>query len=154
LKGHIFPDLTLLTASDDVFETSSMKGRSYLVIVGATWCGGCKENLKLIKPMLSAINEDSLKVLHITVQSKKLDWEKMINTYKLKAWTNVLDTATKPGDKILHQFGISFIPFYLIVDSRGIIQFNAYQEKDVSLIKLKSHLLTMRKESAFIEPPL
>jgi cytochrome oxidase Cu insertion factor (SCO1/SenC/PrrC family) len=147
LKGNAFPDLTLPTATGTEFSSANMKGTNYLVMFGATWCGPCKQNLPIIKPLLKEGAHDNLKVLHITVSSQKSDWEKMIVKYGLQDWTNVLDTATNKRETVQQRFGISFIPFYLLVNEDGIIQYNSYQENDDSLEKLKSKIVAIKSGS-------
>lgn len=140
LKDNTFPDITLPTATGTEFKSNNMKGTNYLVVFGATWCGPCKQNLAIIKPLLKKTAHDNLKVLHITLSSQKSDWEKMIVKYGLQDWTNVLDTATNKRQTLGQQFGITFIPFYLLVDANNIIQYNSYQENDGDLKKLLQRL--------------
>ncbi|WP_416439448.1 TlpA family protein disulfide reductase [Phnomibacter sp. MR] len=147
LKGNAFPDITLPTATGTEFNSTSMKGTNYLVVFGATWCGPCKQNLAIIKPLLKETAHNNLKVLHITLSSQKSDWEKMIIKFGLQDWTNVLDTATNKRQTLGQHFGISFIPFYLVVNEEGIIQYNSYQEYDDNLEKLKSKIALIQSGS-------
>lgn len=140
MKGNPFPSISFSTASGAEFNSVDMKGANYLVIFGATWCGPCKQNLTNLKPLLHKLDTTLFRVLHITVSSKKADWEKMINTYALHKWTNVLDTSNNKTENIMQQFGITFIPFYLLVDANNIIQYNSYQENDGDLKKLIERL--------------
>jgi cytochrome oxidase Cu insertion factor (SCO1/SenC/PrrC family) len=139
-KGNLFPSFSFPTASGTEFNSSNMKGTNYLVIFGATWCGPCKQNLMKLRPLLNKLDTTRLRVLHITVSSKKAEWEKMINTYALHNWTNVLDTSSNKIENLLQQFGITFIPFYLLVDKNYVIQYNSYQENDGDLKKLQQRL--------------
>jgi peroxiredoxin len=139
-KGNPFPSFAFPTASGNEFNSANMKGVNYVVIFGATWCGPCKQNLMKLRPILNKIDTTRLRVLHITVSSKKAEWEKMINTYGLHKWTNVLDTSSNKMGNLLQQFGITFIPFYLLVDTNNAIQYNSYQENDGDLKKLQQRL--------------
>ena len=113
------PKTKLLDSEQNEFSLESMKGNILVLDFWATWCGPCK----MAMPKLSAFAEktgNKVKVISVNVWER--DPKKAISFFKENNYKMELAFADK---KVTEDFGITGIPYICVIDTKGIIRFEA-----------------------------
>lgn len=103
-------------------SNENYKGRSYLLVFGATWCKPCKENLPALKNIYNKYKNIGFEILYINMDEKKEKWLSLIDSAKMD-WVNISELKPWRKTNISSIYDIQFVPTYILIDSKGNIQF-------------------------------
>lgn len=134
--GMSAPAFSFATLSGDVnLGTEDFKGKYLLIDFWASWCGPCIKAIPHLKEVYSKYNSQGLEILSVSIDGKKEDWEKALDTHKMP-WKHVL--APNSGKDIMTEYQFNGIPHLVLVDKEGkIIQRNvSTQNLDALLEKV------------------
>lgn len=100
-------------------DTADFKGKVVVVDFWATWCAPCLQAGKVLKKLYGEYSDTgSLEIIGVSTDRKKEDLEKFL-TKDPYPWTVVWDGQ----DKYSSCWKFTGIPYYLIVDQKGILRF-------------------------------
>jgi thiol-disulfide isomerase/thioredoxin len=136
--GKTVPDFSILDDNGKLFQNESLKGKPYLIVFSATWCGPCQKQLPMLKQVYEKYKPEGLKVVYFNNDSDVERWKEHIRKNKL-TWINVSERLKPTASKIQKSFGVYGIPTCLLVDKQGVIVYNSDQE-DTGLVRLESNV--------------
>jgi thiol-disulfide isomerase/thioredoxin len=139
LAAQVGKDIINFTVSDidgNTFDSQSLSGQKYLIVLSATWCLPCQKQLPLLKGLYYKYKASGLKVVYFNNDDDVMRWKNHVKKNEL-TWINVSEKLKFSDSKIPKSFGIYAIPTCILVDSRGKITYNSDQE-DTGLDKLEA----------------
>lgn len=139
--GQPVRNFSLKDIDNKVFSSIQLKGKNYLIVFSATWCGPCQLQLPRIKQLYDKYKNSGLEVVYFNDDDDVKRWKKHVETNKL-TWINVSERVKPSSSKIPRSFGVFAIPSCILVDKNGIIAYNS-NEDDPTLVKLEGYLKKM-----------
>ena len=139
LAAQAGKDIINFTVSDvdgNTFDSKSLSGQNYLIVLSATWCLPCQKQLPLLKSLYEKHKGSGLKVVYFNNDDDVLRWKNHVEKNKL-TWINVSEKLKFSNSKIPKSFGVYAVPTCILVNAKGIITYNSDQE-DVGLDKLEA----------------
>jgi thiol-disulfide isomerase/thioredoxin len=133
--NHPIAEFSANTVSGEVFSNNSLKNRTYLVAFGASWCKPCKENYPKLKSLYKKYRDKGFEIIDINIDDKNANWEKQLKVLATE-WVSVSELKKWKDSDIVKQFGLDYIPFYLLVNKDGIIIYNSAQCIDPGFLLL------------------
>jgi len=124
-----------------------------LIIFWASWCGPCREEIPLLKKLRIQFNEDSLKMISVSIDENREDWIKALKKENM-SWSH----ATIPAGglpKIKTIFRFSAIPIMILADKNGeeIARIEGFESSTYDRVKDKIQLeLKKNKKDTFLSP--
>jgi len=139
LPGNIAPDFTLLKPDGKPLTLSSMRGKYVLIDFWASWCKPCRAAIPHWKEVYSKYKDKGFEIIAVSSDQDQTSWKKAMEQEQM-AWPQVVDDFPekyKPS-RIGDMYQIRFIPFYILLDKRGMILAATadHQEIDDTLIAL------------------
>lgn len=96
------------------FSPESLKGKKFMVIIMASWCGHCKEQLELLKQYKQDLH---LPIIGLIVNDSQENINQILHDYP-----HVLDAIViDDNSQAYHIFKANFIPKTFIIDEQGKI---------------------------------
>lgn len=130
--GDTAPEIRLLTAANDSFALSSLRGRLVLIDFWATWCAPCvkeqPELKNLYDELKKQVGEGKFEIVGVSLDKSRENWVKAIERLQI-SWPQVSDLKfwRSPVAKAYH---IEELPFNVIIDGYGkIIAMNLHGEE-------------------------
>jgi peroxiredoxin len=114
--GEVAPDFTLESDNGEEVSLSSLKGNYLLVDFWASWCKPCREENPNVVKAFNDFNAKGFDILSVSLDRDSSAWKNAIEEDGL-TWNQVIDGS---GD-IASTYGISSIPFTLLLDKEGKI---------------------------------
>lgn len=114
--GNRFMEAQLKDSTDREITLSTFVGKGKYVLIDfwASWCAPCRREMPFVKAVYAKYASKGFDVIGVSVDEKKEDWMKAIQSLGLN-WPQVLDvTASKV-------YGIKSIPFTLLIAPDGTI---------------------------------
>lgn len=139
--GQPVRNFSVKDIDDKVFNSIQLKGKNYLIVFSATWCGPCQLQLPRIKQLYDQYKNSGLEVVYFNDDDDVKRWKKHVETNKL-TWINVSERVKPSSSKIPRSFGVFAIPSCILVDENGIIAYNS-NEDDPNLVSLEGYLKKM-----------
>ncbi|TBO36444.1 TlpA family protein disulfide reductase [Pedobacter kyonggii] len=139
LAAQVGKDIINFTVSDidgNTFDSQSLSGQKYLIVLSATWCLPCQKQLPLLKALYDKYKASGLKVVYFNNDDDVVKWKEHIKKNEL-TWINVSERLKFSNSKIPKSFGIYAVPTCILVDAKGKITYNSDQE-DTGLDKLEA----------------
>lgn len=139
LAAEIGKDIINFTVSDingNTFDSRSLSGQKYLIVLSATWCLPCQKQLPFLKALYDKYKASGLKVVYFNNDDDVVRWKEHVKKNGL-TWINVSERLKFSNSKIPKSFGIYAVPTCILVDAKGKITYNSDQE-DTGLDKLEA----------------
>jgi thiol-disulfide isomerase/thioredoxin len=118
--GMPMPEINLTSPTGNPIALSSLKGKVVLIDFWASWCGPCrKENPNVVK-LYEEMKSKGFDIYSISLDKDKAAWEKAIQTDGL-TWPSHVSDLGGWNSSVVKQFGITGIPFTILIDKEGKI---------------------------------
>jgi thiol-disulfide isomerase/thioredoxin len=118
--GMPMPEINLTSPTGNPIALSSLKGKVVLIDFWASWCGPCrKENPNVVK-LYEEMKSKGFDIYSISLDKDKAAWEKAIQTDGL-TWPSHVSDLGGWNSSVVKQFGITGIPFTILIDKEGNI---------------------------------
>jgi thiol-disulfide isomerase/thioredoxin len=118
--GMPMPDINLTSPTGNPIALSSLKGKVVLIDFWASWCGPCrKENPNVVK-LYEEMKSKGFDIYSISLDKDKAAWEKAIQADGL-TWPSHVSDLGGWNSSVVKQFGITGIPFTILIDKDGNI---------------------------------
>jgi thiol-disulfide isomerase/thioredoxin len=141
VQAHkLAPDFTLPQRNKLAFTLSSKKGNYILLDFWASWCAPCRKAIPFWKGIYARYKNKGLLIVSISSDAHRADWIKALEKEQMP-WIQVIDKipgGNKPGN-VDEKFGITRIPFYVLIDKQGRI-ITSSAEEDVIKNKIEEVL--------------
>ncbi len=118
--GTPMPEIKLPNPDGKEIALSSLKGKVVLVDFWASWCGPCRAESPNVLRLYDKYNKKGFEVFSVSLDSKKELWTAAIAKDGLK-WPYHVSDLGHWKSVVGAQFGISSIPFTLLIDKQGNI---------------------------------
>ena len=101
-------------------KTDDFAGKFVLVDFFASWCVPCIEEVPRIQRHYAKYREKGLEVIAISIDDDRQALDKYLDDKKLP-WPVIHDDATDPKEKLQIRFGISSLPYVLLLNKEGVV---------------------------------
>lgn len=142
LAAQVGQDIINFNVSDingNIFDSASLRGQNYLIVLSATWCLPCQKQLPLLKTLYDKYKERGLKVVYFNNDDDELRWKNHVKKNEL-TWINVSEKLKFSKSKIPKSFGVYAVPTCILVNAKGKITYNSDQE-DIGLDRLEAAIM-------------
>jgi thiol-disulfide isomerase/thioredoxin len=107
-------------AAGKAFKLKTLKGKWYLVTVGAHWCEPCKKELPTWDKLAPEF-AGKITFVAVNISDKVEDGKKFNTQLGLKHLTLVYMPAKKSG--VVGSYGADHMPSTFVVDPKGVVRF-------------------------------
>lgn len=125
--GNKIPDFVLEDYQGNEFKIADKKGKVLFIKYWSPTCGSCLYSMPETNEIYNDYKNQGVEVLTITSYSSINTLNSTIEKYNMQNLTNLKDKFSYIENNIKYNFGsyndIRYIPYYLIIDKYGIIQF-------------------------------
>lgn len=116
------------------------EGKVLYIDIYSTWCSPCRKEFPLSKRLYEDLNHDKVEFIYLCCQSKKEEWEKIVNRYELEGYNYFLDD--KQFAVLSAEFNINGFPRYMFVNKKGeIVNDMAYRPSSPNIRSELSKLI-------------
>ena len=144
-ENEVVPDFTLKTMQGDNLRLEELRGQVVLINFWASWCGPCRQEMPILQKIHNRYETMGFTVLGVNVD------ENTVKAFKIASRTALdfpllLDTS----QKVSEQFGVDAMPFSVLVDRNGVVEYihrgykpgdeNAYVDRLRPLLRQKNGL--------------
>lgn len=116
----IAPDITLQDPSGKIVKLDKIISKKILIVFYASWCPHCQVLIPKLKEYLDTVHNPDLKILAISLDTKRADWINFIKRNNLK-WINISDLKGWDGKAALDYYLYATPTMYLIDKNKKII---------------------------------
>ncbi len=116
----IAPDISLKEPSGKIFNLEKVEAKKILLVFYASWCPHCQVLIPKLKEYLMTLNNPDLKVIAISLDTKKSDWVNFIRKNNLN-WINISDLKGWNSKAALDYYVYATPTMFLINKNRIII---------------------------------
>ena len=119
--GKIAPDFEeLRTDRETTMKLSDLRGQVVLLDFWASWCGPCRRENPTVVKLYEKYKEDGFTVMSVSLDKSKDNWLAAIKKDNL-SWPNHVSDLNQWASKAAKQYGVSGIPFTVLIDRDGTI---------------------------------
>lgn len=120
IPGEPAPDFSLHDLNGEVVQLSLFRGKVVVLNFMATWCGGCRQQIKELEGVWATYS-DQVKIVSIGIDSQESEdtLREYTQGYQNASWIWAKDTI-----HLSHTYWSTTIPLTIIIDSDGIIQYS------------------------------
>lgn len=137
-EGNEVKVFTITDINNKSFSNTFLKGKPYMIVFSAMWCGPCQDQLPMLKNLYDKYKQNGLKVIYFNDDDDTKRWKDHVSKNKL-TWINVSEKLKANKSKIPKSFGVYAIPTCLVIDRKGTIVYNSDQS-DPSLIEIEQYI--------------
>ena len=112
-------EISLKTPEGQVVNLSTQKGKIVLVDFWASWCGPCRKNNKLLKPLYDKYKSLGFEIFGISLDEDVAGWKRAIQADGI-SWLQCIDSegAASPT---AYAWRVYKIPTAYLLDGNGVI---------------------------------
>ena len=119
--GKMAPVITMAdTSGKKKLSVADLKGQYVLLDFWASWCGPCRQENPNVVRMYEKYKDKGFTVYSVSLDTQKKNWITAIAKDKL-TWPNHVSELKGWGTSVLADYGISGIPFTVLLDKEGKI---------------------------------
>lgn len=124
--GNILPDITLNDVNGNPRSISSLRGSIVFVDFWASWCGPCRRENPAVVEAFNTYKDEKykdaggFKIFSISLDNKKADWVKAIETDGL-SWPDHVSDLQGWRSVAAKKFNVRSIPMNYLIDQNGVI---------------------------------
>jgi len=120
--GDPVPHFALRSMDDTlkIFSERSMMGQVYLIDFWATWCGSCVFEIPYLERAFERFKSQGFTILSVSDDDSASTVLRYRNREGTMHWDNVL-ASSQSKESIMLSFGVSGIPFPVLVSAQGTI---------------------------------
>jgi thiol-disulfide isomerase/thioredoxin len=137
--GNHIVEFSSKDSKDSIFSNKTLAGKPYLIAFGATWCKPCKENYPALKKIYEKYKSAGFEIVNINLDDQKQTWLEQIHYYALP-WIHLSPLKKMEETNLTEIFNVRFLPYYILVDKQGVIQYNSTQLKDYEIKDLEFYV--------------
>jgi thiol-disulfide isomerase/thioredoxin len=119
LLGNKF-ELDAVSTTGKRIKTEDFAGKFVLVDFFATWCAPCLAEVPQLRKHYDKYRSKGLEVIAISIDEQREDLDKYLAANQLP-WLVIHDGATDPKEKLQTRFGISSLPYVLLLNKEGVV---------------------------------
>ena len=113
------PDFKLEDIKGGPVSLSSYRDKNAVILLfWTTWCPYCRKEIKNLNNMYADLKKDGFEVLAVNVGEPLYKVDNFAKSYQLD-YPVLLDKDTS----VSLSYGVMGIPFYLIIDKKGMVRF-------------------------------
>lgn len=119
-RGKPAPEFALQDAQKRIWKLADFKGKTLIVDMWATWCGGCIEKLPYFMKIAEKYKErDDVVFMTISIDNKWMfdKWKECLSKYKLQGIKNLI--ASEEITSFQQDYFVRGVPKYVIIDEKG-----------------------------------
>jgi thiol-disulfide isomerase/thioredoxin len=110
------------------------KGHVTLIDFWASWCVPCIQELPVLKKLYAAYHDKGFDIVSFSFDTRKASWLNAVSKHQM-TWTQLSDLKGWKS-QVAKDYGISAIPFLVVVDQNGKIAVkNMHGDKLASMIE-------------------
>lgn len=127
--GQNIPAFSLTTEKGVMFQNESLSGKAYLIAFGATWCKPCKDNYPFLVSLYNKYKGKGFEIVGVNIDEKEKEWKRQIASFGL-TWIHVSELVKWDKSFMVRLFNVAAVPYYILVDTNGVIVYNSLQLAD------------------------
>ncbi|WP_149496282.1 TlpA family protein disulfide reductase [Roseiconus lacunae] len=130
-------ELTGSTIEGKPFKLSSLRGRPVVIHYWATWCGPCKQDMKLLSRLQARYRQAGLTLVGINVDAQRSEAIAFLNENRLP-WVQLFEEGGLEYSRLSKAFGVQTLPTMMLIDKTGAVVSNniGANELDEAIDKL------------------
>ncbi|OYP36950.1 TlpA family protein disulfide reductase [Rhodopirellula sp. MGV] len=130
-------ELTGKTIEGKEFKLSELRGRPVILHYWATWCGPCKQDMKLLSRLQARYRREGLTLVGINVDAQRTDAVAFLNENRLP-WVQLFEEGGLEYSRLSKAFGVQTLPTMMLIDKTGTVVSNniGANELDEAIDKL------------------
>lgn len=123
-EGEQVPDFVFEKVNGKFVQLSDLKNKIVYINFWGTWCKPCLVNIPDLNHMIKGYDgTENIAFLNICLKSKKEDWLKTVEKYKIKG-LNLFINDQDEAIRLASAFNISGLPHYSILGKENILKLN------------------------------
>ena len=115
--GHTI-ELEGSTLDGKSFRLSALRGKPVVIHYWATWCGPCKQDMKLLSRLQSSYRRAGLQIVGVNVDGVREEAVAFMKENKLP-WTQLFEPGGLESSRLAKVLGVQTLPTTLLIDQRG-----------------------------------
>ena len=136
--GKLAPDFEETKTDGSKMKLSDLRGSVVLIDFWASWCGPCRRENPAVVQLYEQYKDQGFTVISVSLDKDKAKWLAAIEKDNL-SWPNHVSDLGSWNSKVARQYGVSSIPFTVLLDAEG----------KVIKTKLRSHDLAVELAKLF-----
>ena len=116
------PEIIALDTNNRTVNLRELKGKVVYIDVWGSWCAPCIQEFKTSVKLAEKFKDREVSFVYLNIDDTDGAWRKAILKNKLKGYH--LRADKKAGDKIKNTYGITFFPYYMLIDKNGMLTSN------------------------------
>lgn len=117
--GKVAPNFKLKDFNDSLIELNNYKGKVVFLEFWASWCSPCLASMPNLEKTKAEFLNKNFEIISVSLDYTQEDWSNYLKTNYPK-WVNVYDLPQNQNILVSQMYGVSYIPFGILIDKNGI----------------------------------